>query len=178
MRSLWYGMGPRCLSGKESACQAGDTGNLSSAPRVAKIPWRRKWPSTTVFLPGESHGQRILVGYSPGTRKESAMTELLNSSSKSNDKYPYRRKAKEIWEREREESHRKKEEAEWRCRQYSESGVIVKEFWQQKLEEVKNRFSFLASWREFIHVNTLILHSWPPELWQNKTSYYFIVVTS
>ena len=32
---------------------------------VGKIPWRRKWQPTLVFLPGESHGQRSLVGYSP-----------------------------------------------------------------------------------------------------------------
>ena len=38
-------------------------------------PWRRKWQSTPVFLPGESHGQRSLVGYSPWGRKESDMTE-------------------------------------------------------------------------------------------------------
>ena len=31
---------------------------------VRKIPWRRKWQPTPVFLPGESHGQRSLVGYS------------------------------------------------------------------------------------------------------------------
>ena len=31
---------------------------------VGKIPWRRKWQPTPVFLPGESHGQRSLVGYS------------------------------------------------------------------------------------------------------------------
>ena len=32
---------------------------------VGKIPWRRKWQPTPVFLPGESHGQRSLAGYSP-----------------------------------------------------------------------------------------------------------------
>ena len=32
---------------------------------VGKIPWRRKWQPTPVFLPGEFHGQRSLVGYSP-----------------------------------------------------------------------------------------------------------------
>ena len=31
-------------------------------PWVGKIPWRRKWQSTPVFLPGESHGQRSLEG--------------------------------------------------------------------------------------------------------------------
>ena len=34
-----------------------------------KIPWRMKWQPTPVFLPGESHGQRSLVGYSPWGRK-------------------------------------------------------------------------------------------------------------
>ena len=33
-------------------------------PWVGKIPWRRKWQPTPVFLPEESHGQRSLVGYS------------------------------------------------------------------------------------------------------------------
>ena len=43
---------------------------------VRKIPWRRKWQSTPVFLPGESHGQRSLVGYSPWGHKELDTTEL------------------------------------------------------------------------------------------------------
>ena len=38
-------------------------------------PSRRKWQSTPVLLPGKSHGQRSLVGYSPWTRKESGTTE-------------------------------------------------------------------------------------------------------
>ena len=36
---------------------------------IGKIPWRRKWQPTPVFLPGESHGQRKLAGYSPWGRK-------------------------------------------------------------------------------------------------------------
>ena len=44
-------------------------------PWVGKIPWRRKWKPTPVFLPGESHGQRGMVGYSPWGRKELDMTE-------------------------------------------------------------------------------------------------------
>ena len=40
-----------------------------------KIPWRRKWQPTPIFLPGKSHGLRSLVGYSPGGRKESDTTE-------------------------------------------------------------------------------------------------------
>ena len=40
-------------------------------------PWRREWLPTGVLLPGESHGQRSLVGYSPWVRKESDTTEQL-----------------------------------------------------------------------------------------------------
>ena len=55
--------------------------NLGSGvnPWVGKIPWRRKWQPTPVFVPGESHGQRSLVGYSPRGRKESDTTERLHS---------------------------------------------------------------------------------------------------
>ena len=45
---------------------------------VGKIPWRRKWQSTPALLPGKSHGQRILIGYSPWGRKESDTTERLH----------------------------------------------------------------------------------------------------
>ena len=40
-------------------------------------PWRRKWQPTPVLLPGESHGQRSLVGYSPGSHKELDTTRQL-----------------------------------------------------------------------------------------------------
>ena len=50
-------------------------------PCVGKIPWRRKWQPTPVFLPGKSHGQMSLAGYSPWGRKESDTTELLNDNS-------------------------------------------------------------------------------------------------
>ena len=42
---------------------------------VGKIPWQRAWQPTPVFLPGESHGQRSLAGYSPWGHKELDMTE-------------------------------------------------------------------------------------------------------
>ena len=48
-------------------------------PWVGKIPWRKKWQPTPVFLPRESHGWRSLVGYSPWSRKESDTTEQLLS---------------------------------------------------------------------------------------------------
>ena len=47
-------------------------------PWVGKIPWRRKWQATPVFLPGKSHGQRSLVGCSPGGHKELNKTEQLS----------------------------------------------------------------------------------------------------
>ena len=50
-------------------------------PWVGKIPWRRKWQPTPVFLPGESHGRRSLVGYSPWGHKESDTTERLHFTS-------------------------------------------------------------------------------------------------
>ena len=45
-------------------------------PWVGKIVWRRAWQPTPVFLPGEPHRQRSLVGYSPWGHKESDTTEL------------------------------------------------------------------------------------------------------
>ena len=49
---------------------------------VGKIPWRRKWLPTPVFLHGEFHGQRSLVGNSPWGRKESDTTERLSHCHK------------------------------------------------------------------------------------------------
>ena len=50
-------------------------------PWDGKIPWRREWQPTLVFLPGKSHGWRSLVGYSPQGRKESDTTERLQFTS-------------------------------------------------------------------------------------------------
>ena len=44
---------------------------------VRKIPWRRKWQLTPVFLPGEFHGERSLAGYSPWGHKKLDATERL-----------------------------------------------------------------------------------------------------
>ena len=49
-------------------------------PWVGKIPWRREWQLTPVFLPGEFHGQRNLVGYSTLGHKKSDTTERLTLS--------------------------------------------------------------------------------------------------
>ena len=63
---------PSGSDGKESACHEGRPGFDSW---VWKIPWRRKWQPTPVFLPGKSPGQRSLVGYSPWGPKELGTTE-------------------------------------------------------------------------------------------------------
>ena len=52
-------------------------------------PWRRKWLPTPVFLPGESHGQRSLAGYSSWGRKASYMTEHTRICCYSSNKDPY-----------------------------------------------------------------------------------------
>ena len=56
----------------DSACQCR---RLEFNPWVREMPWRRKWKSAPVFLPGISHGQRSLAGYSPRGHKESDTTE-------------------------------------------------------------------------------------------------------
>ena len=79
--SHWQGF-PGGSDGKESACSAGDMGLIpGSDPWVRKIPWRREWLPSPVSLPGESHGQRSLVGCSPWGRKESDTTDQLTLSS-------------------------------------------------------------------------------------------------
>ena len=69
---------PSGSTGKEPTCQGRRHKRRGFNPWVRKIPWRRAWQPTPVVLPGESHGQRSLVGYSLWGRKESDMTEQLN----------------------------------------------------------------------------------------------------
>ena len=62
-------------SGKEPACQCRGCKSCGFSPWVRKIPWRRTWQLTPVFLPGESHGQRSLEGCSPRGCRESDVTQ-------------------------------------------------------------------------------------------------------
>ena len=64
---------------KNLRASVGDTGHEFD-PWVRKIPWRRKWKPTPVFLPGESRGQKSLAGYSPWDRKELDTTERLSTA--------------------------------------------------------------------------------------------------
>ena len=68
---------PGGASGKEPACQCRRLKRYRYGfdPWVGKIPWRRAWQPTPVFLSGESHGQRSLAGCGPWGHKEQDMTE-------------------------------------------------------------------------------------------------------
>ena len=61
---------------KNSPANAGDAGSILGSKRS---PWRRAWQPASVFLPGESHGQRGLAGYSPWSNKDLDMTEGLST---------------------------------------------------------------------------------------------------
>ena len=61
-------------SGKEPACQCGTSNRFRFSPWFGTIPWRREWQPTSVFVPGESHRQRSLVGCSPWGLIESDTT--------------------------------------------------------------------------------------------------------
>ena len=62
---------PGGTSGTQPFCQC----RRYKRSRFRQIPWKRAWQPTAVFLPGESHGQRSLVGYSPWSHKWSDTTE-------------------------------------------------------------------------------------------------------
>ena len=67
---------PCVTSGKELACQCRRHKRYRFYPWVQKIPWRRAWQPTPVFLPGESHRQRSLAGYRLQGCKESDTIEV------------------------------------------------------------------------------------------------------
>ena len=82
--SVTYTWGfPDGASGKEPTYQCRSCKRRGFDPWVGKIPWRREWQPSPVFLPGESHGQRGLVSCSPQSRTELDMTEAtLHASTK------------------------------------------------------------------------------------------------
>ena len=63
---------PGGSDGRKSAYNAGVPGLI---PGLRRSPWKREWLPSLTFLPGESHRQRSLVGYSLWGHKESDMTE-------------------------------------------------------------------------------------------------------
>ena len=72
---------PWWLSGKESTCLWRRYKRHSLDPWVWKIPWRRKWQPTPVLLPGKSHGERSMAGYSPWGYKELDRLKQLSTYS-------------------------------------------------------------------------------------------------
>ena len=78
--SIWVGlMSPRASQvGKNLPANARRHKRPGFDPWVGKI-WRRPWQPTPVFWPGESHGQRSLVGHSPRGPTESDTTEWLST---------------------------------------------------------------------------------------------------
>ena len=62
---------------KNPPTSAGYVRDTGSIPGLGRFPPRRALQPTPVFLPGEYHGQRTLVGYSPWGHKESDTTEQL-----------------------------------------------------------------------------------------------------
>ena len=72
---------PGGTSGKEPACQCRRCKRPRFYPWVGKIPWRRKWQPTLVFLPEKVHGKQNLAGYSPWSRKESDTTKQQQKHS-------------------------------------------------------------------------------------------------
>ena len=77
---IMQGRFPRWCSGKESSCQYRRHKRCEFDSRVGKIPWRRAWQPTPVFLPGESRGQSSLEGCSPWGCKELGTTEHTNTT--------------------------------------------------------------------------------------------------
>ena len=70
---------PGGTSGKELTCQCRRCKKCGFDAWVVKIPCRWKWQPTPVFLPGESHGQKSLAGYSASAHRESNMTAHTHS---------------------------------------------------------------------------------------------------
>ena len=67
--------------GEEFACQCKSCRRCRFDPWLRKIPWRRVWQPTPVFLPGKSHGQRSLAGYSPWDCRESRQLSVCVEQS-------------------------------------------------------------------------------------------------
>ena len=65
---------------KDPPANARDVKRLTLDPWVGKIPWRKAWQPTPVFLPGESHGQRSLLGYSPWGAKSQTRLKRLSTA--------------------------------------------------------------------------------------------------
>ena len=66
---------------------AGNLKDTGLIPGSRRFPWRRKWQTTPVFLTGESHGQRSLVGNGPWGSKELDMTDYVHTHTHTHTEY-------------------------------------------------------------------------------------------
>ena len=81
---------------KNLSANAGDI-DMCSDPWVGKMPWSRKQQTTPVFLPGKSHGQRSLVGYSPWNGKsQSRVGNFTHSLTQISEKFFFVEQIKKI----------------------------------------------------------------------------------
>ena len=80
---------PNGTRGEESTCQCKRHTRHRFDPWIGKIPWRKKWQPSPVFLPGEPHGHRSLASYSLWSQRELDMPEQLTPSQASNLGLPY-----------------------------------------------------------------------------------------
>ena len=76
-----YSRLPWCSVGKESACNAGDTGGMGSVPELGRSLGGGKWQPIPVFLPEKFHGGRSLASYRAKPHKESDTTVWLSAVS-------------------------------------------------------------------------------------------------
>ena len=72
---------------KNPPANAGDARDVGTVPGFSKIPWRRTWEPTPVFLPGKFHGQRSLSGHSPWGSKESEAPEYTHTHTHTHTLY-------------------------------------------------------------------------------------------
>ena len=98
INQLWGIQGfPGSSDGKVSPCNAGDLGSTpDSYPWVRKIPWRRKWQPTPVFLPGEFPGQRRLAGYIQWDHKKLDATNCIHTHTHTHT-HTHRKFKTHIW---------------------------------------------------------------------------------
>ena len=87
-RCRWTQGLPGGTSGKEPAYQCKRHKRFRFDPQVGKMPWKRAWQATLAFSPGESHGQRSLVDYSPQGHKESDITEVTQHTHRQTQRLP------------------------------------------------------------------------------------------
>ena len=90
---------PGGASVKEPTCQCKRCKRYRFSLWVGQIPWRREWLPTPVFLPGESHGQRSLMGCSPWSRTELTRPKGLSRRAGQERSFGGKHKFQESWQK-------------------------------------------------------------------------------